>query len=67
MKLSEKKQEALYLAIHEPVMQIRIQLLQGKLGYIGQTQTNTIEKLLFKLEIEIWREQFKVLNLEGTP
>ena len=60
MKLSEKKREALYSAIHEPVMKIRVSLQMN-------TVAEDLDKKLHDLVIEIWRDQIKVLNLEGTP
>lgn len=59
MKMNEKKRAALYGAIHDPILNLRIALKEGRV--------KDIDNRLFHIVDWIWREQFKVLNLEGSP
>lgn len=55
MKISEKRRSALYSAIFEPIMLVRI---KGEKGVVDW------DRELFDLNRQIWREVQKVLGLE---
>ena len=57
MKLSEKKQEALYKAIYDPVVDLRIK----------HKFPSTLDYEVAQLVHKIWRKIFDVLKLEGNP
>ena len=55
MKLSAKRTTAVYTAIYDPIMKLRVELEQGK--------TIITESVLFDLEQTIWRNIAKVLDI----
>jgi len=59
MKMSEKRQQELYNAIHESVMRLRILIHQNPKIYTEARLDND----LFNLAEDIWREQREVLGL----
>ena len=61
MRLSEKKQSALYEAIASEIMDVRLTLQR-------QIQLPAKQDVVIAQSVsKIWRKVFKVLNLRGTP
>ena len=58
MRLSRKKSDALYDAIREPIIKMRIKA--------SKDQQFDIDYALFELERCIWREVTRALNLAGA-
>lgn len=58
MKISDKRASALYEAIREPVMTMRLSYTKAR-----PISADELDARLFKLEQEIWREVRKALNL----
>ena len=56
MKLSEKKKSALYDAIRDPIIDLRV---------LNDHRPIDIDAELFLLEQKIWRKVHKALNLSG--
>ena len=57
MKISEEKRQAVYNAIAETIMDLRVEI---RMGNVGQEQ---IDGELFKLESTIWRKVKVALNI----
>lgn len=65
MDLSDKRHSALYAAISEPVMSSRIAIRHSE-NVLGQKNVGDIDDLLYHLQLEIWREVRKVLNISDS-
>lgn len=61
--MTNEKSQALYEAIHEPVMKLRIKNLQVATSLAPPLAATEIDQLLHDLVGEIWREQCRVLGL----
>ena len=59
MKLSAKRKTALFNAIHEPIINLRISRYPGS--------GDELDTKLFDLRGEIWAEVKKALEIEDTP
>lgn len=63
MNISGNKRDALYDAIHDPIMDIRVKVgiarKDGKLLTIEE-----IDELLFSLPTEVWERQKEVLSIK---
>lgn len=60
MRISDKRKSALYEAISEPVMNLRIELAQA--GLIDTE--DGLDNNLFQLSLEQWREVCKALDID---
>ncbi len=58
MRLSEEKKQALYDAIREKIMEIRVDIKMEKPGL------DRVDDMLFDMEQAIWPEIKKALNIE---
>lgn len=56
MRISEKKHSDLYKSISNPVMEARVKICMGE-------SIESIDKMLFDLETEIYKNVAKTLNL----
>ena len=59
MKISEKRQQDLFNAVHEPTMDLRIKCQRLNLP-------PDVDGLLYQLVFDIWNKQKEVLNIEDT-
>ena len=62
MRISEKKGSSIYKAISEPITKKRITVIQSE-DVNGKTNAKDVDELLYKLELEIWREVRNVLGI----
>lgn len=60
MRLSEKKRNALYAAISDPVMDLRLAVQK-----YGAPSGEHLDARLFKMQSDIWRQIHEVLGLDG--
>lgn len=63
MKLSDKRQAALYSAISGPIMDERVRIRSSMLS---DANRSALDDNLFRLEQEIWRRVKAALDLEGA-
>ena len=62
--IGEQRTQALYSAIHDPIMDLRIEFLQEKHGFIGTAESKKVDKVLRDLVDTIWRKQAEALGIE---
>ena len=62
MEMSNKRREALYEAIREPILKQRIAVGNSK-NILGKRNADAIETLLLKLNNDIWDEVKQALNI----
>lgn len=60
MKMSDKRKEAVYSAISDPIMKQRIDIQKH-----GSPDSGVLDSRLFCLQNEIWEKVHSALNLEG--
>ena len=65
MRMSEKKRQAVYDAICEPIMKKRIAIKQSE-SVLGVKNARDIDDILYHLERDIWMEVKKALGLTGV-
>lgn len=65
MRISEKSRQAVYRAIHEPIMNKRIAIKQSE-NVLGAKNAGDIDDILYKLERDIWAEIRKALNISDS-
>lgn len=62
MKISEKKKSALYKAIYEPIMELRVEI--GMAVKDGKPiSTEGLDELLYRIPEQVWNDQKRVLNI----
>lgn len=61
MKMSEKRKDDLYSAISEPIMRERIEIQST-----GSRSGEDLDFMLFQLELKIWKEVSKAMNITGN-
>jgi len=64
MRLSESNKTKLYQAISEPMMDMRIAIIQSK-NVLGDKNANDLDEMMFKLERNVWSKVKAVLKLDA--
>lgn len=62
MRMSEKRRDALYAAIREPLARKRLKI--GKFNYV---HPSAVDQILYQLELDIWCGVRKALGLDEAP
>jgi len=62
MNISKKKIDALYKAISDPIMGMRIAVKQSE-NVLGVKNASDIDDLLYRLELSMWEDVKKALDI----
>ena len=62
MHISKKKRDALYKAISDPIMGMRISVKQSE-NVLGVKNASDIDDLLYRLELSMWEDVKKALDI----
>lgn len=63
MNISEKRKTALYTAIFEPFMGMRV-AVRNSFDVLGQKNADDIDEKLFRLQLSVWDDVKKALEIK---
>ena len=64
MILKEEREQELYDAVADNIMNMRVNVKQTP-NFFYKNSKNDLDEMLFQLELKIWKDVCKALNLRG--